>query len=504
MLNVTLARFEQAAQRFEQAETLMIASWRRGCHCPAPGERPLCWNCPSYKGLGRLIQEKLHPDPRQTFAEILPPEYEDPYCDEVRRQCCEMYANDYPIQEIQRLTGVPSRRVLRNWLREVGLPGRSAHYPKKIKQKCLRMYADRLPVRQIEEETGVPADTITDWAMHAKITRKTKYPPETKQQCLDLYQAGQSSEDIHAMTGIPAITIRAWIADAELGREQKRYSKEDRQTCRELYRQGHTPKQIESTTGIKAVTIRSWIRKERWNFQEDVEAQTIEAVEDCTHPLSVQRKPAGYWQNFDNLKHELLRLNEARGQIGMMPTTIELSQLDRGDIQKAISKHHGGFQAVAERLGLAYRKKRTGFWRDFEHLKNELFAFIREQGTPGIMPTKSELEAANRSALCLAVDQHGGFPCVAKQLKLRLAYDRKPRGYWKNPENLRAAIAEVNQALEHPGTLPTHEELKQLGRTDLISAIADNGGWPSVAKRLGLEYSKPLPPNRFGKPQADN
>jgi hypothetical protein len=62
---------------------------------------------------------------------------------------------------------------------------------------------------------------------------------------------------------------------------------------------------------------------------------------------------------------------------------------------------------------VAYRKKRTGFWHNFEHLKNALFAFIREQGTPGIMPTKSELEAVNQSTLCFAIDQHGGFPVVA-------------------------------------------------------------------------------------------
>jgi hypothetical protein len=30
----------------------------------------------------------------------------------------------------------------------------------------------------------------------------------------------------------------------------------------------------------------------------------------------------------------------------MMPTAIELSQLGRGDIQKAISKHHGGFKLL--------------------------------------------------------------------------------------------------------------------------------------------------------------
>lgn len=490
MSNLTIDRFERAAQRFEQAESVMVSSWKAGCKCLAPGEQPQCWNCPSYKGLGRLIQRKLHTNPNQAFAEILPPEYEDPYCDEVRQQCCDMYANDYPIQEIQRLAGIPSRRILRDWLREVGLPGRSAHYPEAVKQKCLKMYADRLTARQIEEETGVPADTITDWAMHAKITRRTKYPAETKQQCIDLYQSGQSSEDIHAMTGIPALTIRSWIADAEVGRAQKRYSKEDRKKCQDLYRQGQTAKQIEALTGILAVTVRSWMRKERWKLQKDSEIQT---GDDSTQVLSTPRKVAGYWQNFDILKSELLQLNEARGQIGMMPTAVELKQLDRGDVAKAISRHHGGFQTVAEQLGFTYRKKRAGYWHDFENVKDALFAFIHEHGIPGFMPTKTELEAAQQGSLCMAVERHGGFPVVAKQLKLKLTYDRKPRGYWKQLDNLRQAINEVSQELGHPGIFPTHEELKQLGRTDLINAIANNGGWSSVAKRLGLHYSRPSP-----------
>lgn len=494
MADLTVDRFEKTAERFQRAETAVISSWNAGCHCPTPGERPQCWNCPFHKGLGRLIQRKIHSQPDQAFAEILPPEYEDPYCDQVRQQCCDMYLQGYSIAEIQRLTGVPSRRKLRDWLRKVGLPGRSAHYPEKVKQQCLNMYGDRLTVRQIEEETGVPADTITDWAMQAKITRKTKYPPETKQQCLELYQAGHSSEDVYAMTGVPAITIRCWIADAEVSRGQKRYSKEERQKCRTLYRQGQTPVQIEALTGIKAVTIRSWIRKECWNLQEDSEVQ---AVADATPVLSTKRKLAGYWKNFDNLKKELLQLNEARGQMGIMPTAEELRQLDRGDIQKAISKYHGGFQTVAERLGLDYRKKRAGYWHDFENLKAELFTFIRDHGTPGVMPTKAELEAAQQRILSWAIDYHGGFPAVARQLKLKLSYDRKPRGYWKRIDNLKAAIQEVSQALGHPETLPTHEELKMLGRTDLINAIATNGGWPSVARKLGLNYSRFSPNESF-------
>lgn len=174
----------------------------------------------------------------------------------------------------------------------------------------------------------------------------------------------------------------------------------------------------------------------------------------------------------------------------MMPTAKELKDLGRSALLQAISKHYGGFQSVAERLGLTYRQKRSRYWYDFENVKQELFTFIREQGSPGIMPTKTELEAAKRGSLCAAIDIHGGFPAVAQQLNLELSYGRKPRGYWKNLDNLKVEIANVAEQLGKPDMLPLHEELTALGRTDLISAIAKNGGWPSVARKIGFSYSK--------------
>lgn len=499
MPRLTFDRFEEAAQRFEKAEAAILPNWRAGCDCQHPGERQQCWNCPYYKGMGRLTQKSLHNDPDQAFALIPPPDNQDVYSSAVKQRCCEMYECGYPIQEIQDLVGVPSRRILRNWLREVGLPGRSASYPEEIKQKCLTMYADRLTVRQIEEETGVPADTITDWALHEQISRNCKYPEKTRQECLELYRAGHTSDDIHAMTGIHATTIRAWISNEGIGRGQKHYSDADRLKCWKLYQEGKTPPQIESITEIKQVTIRSWIRKERWN-NNDEEIQAVQNIESRKPTdeielsrltrLKVPRKPPGYWNNFEVIKSDILRLNEDRGQRGVMPTANELIKLGRGDIQKAISKHHGGFQSVAERLGLTYHKKRGGYWHDFENVRRELFAFIKQHGVPGRMPTKAELEAHQMGSLCMAIDLHGGFPAVAKNLKLVLSYNRKPRGYWKDSGNLKAEIATVAEQLGNPNVLPTHEELKQIGRTDLINAIASNGGWPSVARKISFSYSK--------------
>ncbi len=75
---------------------------------------------------------------------------------------------------------------------------------------------------------------------------------------------------------------------------------------------------------------------------------------------------------------------------------------------------------------------------------------------------------------------------MARRLGLKLPYGRKPRGYWKNPDNLKSELVAVAVQLGTPGVMPTRFELIQIQRDDLIGAIATNGGWPSVARRFGL------------------
>jgi transposase-like protein len=493
MTFLTLDRFKAAVARFIQVEAVAMSNWEAICNCPSPGEQEKCWDCPYYKKLGQLTQQRLHDSPEKVFAKITPLSFDDPYSEASKKVCQEMYQAGYSIDDIQQLVVIPLRRKLRDWLRECGLPERALHYPEQLKQKCLEMYSDRCTVRQIENETGVPADTITDWAYEEKISRKRKYPTEIRQQCLELYKTGHSSEAIHAMTGVHVITLRAWIADAEIGRVQKRYSEDEKLHCLRLYQRGELPREIEATTGVKQVTIRSWIRKERWSREQASDVEGNEEPKENTEKLDqppTPRKPLNYWKNFETVQCEILALNKNREQVGVMPTARELHELGRGDLQKAISKHHHGFQTVAEKMGLAYRQKRSRYWYDFETVKRELFAFIKEHGVPGVMPTKTELEAVKMGSLCMAIDLHGGFPVVANMLNLELSYGRKHRGYWKNPDNLRAEIERVAEQLGNPGVLPTHEELKQIGRTDLNSAISDNGGWTSVARKLGFSYSR--------------
>ncbi len=135
-------------------------------------------------------------------------------------------------------------------------------------------------------------------------------------------------------------------------------------------------------------------------------------------------KPPGYWKDFSNLECELLDFIEEHGNFGVIPTQRELQKVGRSSLAFAIHKH-GGFQLVAQRLGLTYAHKRHGYWQDFANVKHELLAFIEECGTPGVMPTDTELRQARRSQLSEAISKHGGFGAVAQQLGLEFTYIKK-------------------------------------------------------------------------------
>ena len=180
-----------------------------------------------------------------------------------------------------------------------------------------------------------------------------------------------------------------------------------------------------------------------------------------------------------------------------MPTHEELKKAGRSDLVNAISKKHGGYHSVAERLGLelAHTKKRHGYWDNFANVQREILAFIGEKGTPGVMPIHEELKKAELSSLGAAIQKHGGYPAVAAKLGLKLAYTRKQTDYWDDFTIVKCELLSFIQERGTPGVMPTYEELQKAGRSDLASAIPKHGGSPAVAEQLGLELvyaRKPL------------
>src|SRR4028118_279802 len=116
--------------------------------------------------------------------------------------------------------------------------------------------------------------------------------------------------------------------------------------------------------------------------------------------MGSERKPNGYWNDFTNLKRELITFIEEHGTPSMMPTQKELAKAGKSSLSFAIRKH-GGWQLVAEnlRLELPCTAKPKGYWEDFANVECELLAFIQKHGTSGVMPTNTKLQKAGKSSL---------------------------------------------------------------------------------------------------------
>lgn len=207
--------------------------------------------------------------------------------------------------------------------------------------------------------------------------------------------------------------------------------------------------------------------------------------------LSSSSRPDGYWNDFSHVEQELRSFIEEQGNAGIMPTTAQLEDAGYGNLLHGIIKH-GGFPAVAQRLGLKLSStaKPNGYWKDFAHIEQELRQYIQEQGTDGVMPTQSELNQAHRQDLVNAIRRfHGGLTVVAQRLGLQQRVSSKQPGYWTDFANVERELKSWIATYGSPGTMPALQVLRMNGQTSLAGAIAQHGGFPAVAQRLGLTYA---------------
>ena len=62
------------------------------------------------------------------------------------------------------------------------------------------------------------------------------------------------------------------------------------------------------------------------------------------------RKPDGYWKNFEIVKKEVKKLMKKHG-LKQMPSHTVLGELGYSSLSAAISKYHGGFRRLRKNMG---------------------------------------------------------------------------------------------------------------------------------------------------------
>lgn len=198
-----------------------------------------------------------------------------------------------------------------------------------------------------------------------------------------------------------------------------------------------------------------------------------------------RRRPNGHYDLPGKLAEELLAFVSTNGSPGVMPTMRQLKDAGRGDLVAAICRITT-VRDIAKRLGLkiTHEIKSHGHYDSIEAVGAEVRTWIKEHGSPGRMPTPSQLMATGNSGLGAAIQSHGGFPRVA--VKLGLVPTTKGRGYW-TVKTIDSEVLLFVAQCGADGEMPTGEMLRRCNRMDLENAIARSGGARPIAKRLGLK-----------------
>eukprot|EP00302_Diacronema_sp_CCMP2436_P030807 CAMPEP_0179937418 /NCGR_PEP_ID=MMETSP0983-20121128/14310_1 /TAXON_ID=483367 /ORGANISM="non described non described, Strain CCMP 2436" /LENGTH=565 /DNA_ID=CAMNT_0021843127 /DNA_START=29 /DNA_END=1726 /DNA_ORIENTATION=- len=116
---------------------------------------------------------------------------------------------------------------------------------------------------------------------------------------------------------------------------------------------------------------------------------------------------------------------------------------------------------------------------------------LREEGSPGVMPTQLQLQSHGRHDLETAIRAHaGGRMALARELGLKYASSRSrsPRGYWQDPPTIRAELINYVRTNGTAGVMPTELELRVAGARgrQLLRAITQAGGFALMAQLAGL------------------
>lgn len=183
----------------------------------------------------------------------------------------------------------------------------------------------------------------------------------------------------------------------------------------------------------------------------------------------------GYW----NDKIIIEELTKIKNEIGHFPTGKELINSQQYDLVNAIHRN-GGILKFRKLLGDSPLRVSKGYWTE-ETIIQELKE-IKDK--IGHFPTQIELANLGHSDLSTAISKHGGL----NKFRILFRYEpfHKPKDYWSD-ETILQDLAKIKENIGH---FPTQNELKIMGRSDLVTAIAQNGGINKFRILMGYDYKK--------------
>lgn len=184
------------------------------------------------------------------------------------------------------------------------------------------------------------------------------------------------------------------------------------------------------------------------------------------------RKPAGYWDDFENVKNDFEKVWE---ETDKFPTYSLIKGRKVSGLVDAIKKH-GGMKRLRELynspVAIIKREKK---WDDYDKIVNLFRNLINELG---YFPTKQDLIERGISGVIKAILNHGGFYRLYESLGIEPKV--KPNGYWNDINNIYKMIDKI---IENTGKFPSLEKLKSMGHSSMATAITKkHGGMRKIRK----------------------
>jgi exonuclease VII small subunit len=197
---------------------------------------------------------------------------------------------------------------------------------------------------------------------------------------------------------------------------------------------------------------------------------------------NLKRKSREYWGNFENVRKEL---EEVIKKLGRFPLQRELIEMRRRNLLYWIVKYYGGLREVCKKMGCKSKRELSEeYWKNFENVKKELEEIIKELGR---FPKYKELERTGKGSIVYWIKKyHGGVTKVCERMGYKL--NEKPKGYWKDINNVKKELEEV---IEKLGRIPTYRELIKMGKSSLCSQVSRyHGKLYEIYKKMGYEVRK--------------
>ncbi len=139
----------------------------------------------------------------------------------------------------------------------------------------------------------------------------------------------------------------------------------------------------------------------------------VEAVRSRLGEQALQQT-AGYWKDFENV---LVVIAKYKNDYEKFPTHADLQRIGKSSVSMAITKYHGGFANVAQKMGEpnVHKILPKGYWQNIKNVYEALELWVSEHH--GKFPTQRELKSNRLSSISAACnDHHGGFPAVRKKM----------------------------------------------------------------------------------------